>query len=537
MPFVPDDEVAPPQTGGGGFVPDNPPMPPKMGPGAPPPTYWQRFKQAAMPEAPSEAVLNMASAFPATAAGGYMGLAQALGGGGKEGSGADVSQAVQSALTFQPRKPMGQAISTVAGVPGELLGRAGEWAGSGTANVTGSPALGAGANAALQVAPMLIPGGLRRAGTAIKERQAGLAAERMFSDTEPAPKAVGPDPAAIERARESGLRLTPSEGGGGFITRNLETFSGEPALAKSVARANEPIVEKMISKDIPGTLGEITPDSLARARQMANQGYEAARNSGNMIADSILQNSLERSVAEFQARANAFPKNPELRAQAEAAKRVVEGIGDSPVMSADATVSLINSLRKQARAAYAGGSDLDKQLAPVRRDTADALEAQIERHLKQTKQSPEIISNFQAARTVLAKAHEAERASASGTINPQYYGRKYQNRGGGLTGEAQKVGQAAVEFPRSMANPRNVGNPTGPTATDVVMSAAANSLMPGKGSLGLDLLSLGGRPAIRALLASRLGQSMIGQPVVSPALTYGTLPAVAQESAEEAAKR
>lgn len=521
--------------GGDGGV--NPMMPPNMGPRQPP-GMLEGFR----PEGPGEAVLNMASAFPATVAGGYAGLAGAALP-GKQGQGADWAAAVQNALTYQPRSKLGQGISTVAGVPGEMIAKGADWAGGGVANAFGptvGPALGAGANAALQVAPMLIPRGISKAGAAIAKRKEDLAGNQMFSDTEPAPKAVGPDPAAIARARESGIRLTPSEGGGGFITRNLETFSGEPALAKSVARANEPIVEKMISKDIPGTLGEITPDSLARARQMANQGYEAARQSGTMIADAKLAYSLERAVAEFRARRNAFPDNPEMQAQAAAAERVIQGLDgsglESKVMSADATVSIINRYREQANDLFAGNAR-DKSMARLYRETAEALEAQIERHLVQTKQPKEIIDNFRKSRTVLAKAHEAQRASASGTINPQYYGRKYQNRGGGLTGEAQKVGQAAVEFPRSMSNPRNVGNPTGPTATDAVMSAVANSVMPGKGSMGWDLVSLGARPAIRALLASRAGQAMIGQPVVSPALTYGTLPAVAQESAEEAAKR
>lgn len=439
-------------------------------------------------------------------------------------SGPQIEKAVGGALTYEPTSELGKKTAYALNSPGRWLGQFADWAGRKSEEKSGSPLIGEMARKSIEIAPY----GLGRAPGRVPGA-AAAAGEAMFDVNKPAPRMTGPDPAVLERARSAGLKLTPSEAGGGMISRGLESFAGEPALSKSIAKANEPVAEGMIAKDLPGTAGEITPDSLALARQHAYSAYQAARESGNMIADRTLTGALDKAVDKFRQQAESFPDNPMVQQQFKAAEAAVKGL-DGPVMSADATVSLINNLRERARNAYSGGT-MEVELAPVYKEVANALEGQIERHLVRTKQAPEIIDNFRQARTVLAKSAEAEEASKSGTLNPQYYARKFQGRGNsGMTGGARDLGEAAANFPRSLRNPRFVGNPHGPTMMDAISAAALHSLAPGLGSIAADIATLGARPAIRAGLASAPGQAMIGAPL-SPAAVGALYPAALQAEA------
>lgn len=289
-----------------GFAPDrlNPMMPPNMGPKPPAPTMLQRFGQAAMPEGPGESVLNMASSFPATAAGGYAGMAGALLP-GPEGQGRDWSQAVQNMLTYQPRKPSGENIAKVLGLPGEGLAWVGNKFGEPIASGSESPALGAAANAAMQVGPsLLLPVGVKKARAAMQEAKAGRAAEAMFDESQPAPVMEGPG-YFEQKARDLMQRaIKPT-------ARDLNTGRADRAITTALEQGVNPTRGNMeaVSKQI-----DILDKQLDAA--IAESGATVQGHRGPLVEMAALIKDLKRQVnpnadvhAAYKA-LNEFVNNP-----------------------------------------------------------------------------------------------------------------------------------------------------------------------------------------------------------------------------------
>lgn len=118
-----------------------------------------------------EAALKVGSGLVGSAAGGVAGLARGAGAGaaalaGGEGlagarqafsnEAADTIQGVGEALTYQPQTQGGKDAAAVVEAPFKLLAKGADVAGAKTAELTGSPALGAAVNTAIQSAPALL---------------------------------------------------------------------------------------------------------------------------------------------------------------------------------------------------------------------------------------------------------------------------------------------------------------------------------------------------------------------------------------------
>src|SRR5690606_6590914 len=67
-----------------------------------------------------------------------------------------VVERVQGALSYQPRTQVGQGMTGAVAYPFEKLAQGADVIGGGVARVTGSPALGATVNTAIQAAPALL---------------------------------------------------------------------------------------------------------------------------------------------------------------------------------------------------------------------------------------------------------------------------------------------------------------------------------------------------------------------------------------------
>lgn len=108
---------------------------------------------------------------------GYAGIAGAVLPGPK-GQGADWAERTQRALTYQPKTQMGQALTDFLSYPFEQFAKGADWVGGKVTDVTGSPALGATANTAINAAPMLLAhkGGKDRTPAAAPEIDAAAAA-------------------------------------------------------------------------------------------------------------------------------------------------------------------------------------------------------------------------------------------------------------------------------------------------------------------------------------------------------------------------
>lgn len=107
-----------------------------------------------------EAALKVGTGLVGSAAGGLAGIGQGVknlvSGDPTNMSAADRVEQVSGALTYQPRTQGGKDAAAVVEAPFKLLAAGADWAGGKTAEVTGSPALGAAVNTAIQSAPGLL---------------------------------------------------------------------------------------------------------------------------------------------------------------------------------------------------------------------------------------------------------------------------------------------------------------------------------------------------------------------------------------------
>jgi hypothetical protein len=216
--------------------------------------------------------------------------------------GADAVRATQDLLTYQPRTKVGEAVTKVASYPFEKLAQGADWAGGKAADVTGSPAVGAGVNTLIQLAPALLA---KRGGAPVSTANASTigsssaeAAARGFAssnnihfDSLPDPVKqnlieIAKDPAqlkqldaqAVEReARLTALGLPASRG---TITRDLGQITSEENLSRSDAGAplrNISAEQDRILHDHLDALRKATGGAAETPQQLGNSVQGAAR--------------------------------------------------------------------------------------------------------------------------------------------------------------------------------------------------------------------------------------------------------------------
>jgi hypothetical protein len=165
-------------------------------------------------EAVGEPALKMASGALGAAAGGVAGVARGIGAGAAslaQGEGVEKArqaftneatstiEGVEQAVTREPRTKVGKATSKVAEYPFQLLSKGADIAGRKTAEATGSPALGATVNTALQFAPALVGKALTR----------GAPVEGVSGEGAP----PGPPAGSTDLSASGAPRTAPSEVG------------------------------------------------------------------------------------------------------------------------------------------------------------------------------------------------------------------------------------------------------------------------------------------------------------------------------------
>src|SRR6185437_3051374 len=124
---------------------------------------------------------------------------------------ADVVRSVQQGMTYQPQTQGGQNLSGAIGYLPQKFAQGADWAGGKTADLTGSPALGAAVNTAIQASPMLL--GMKLPAGAPKIAPA-----------------VAPE---VADATAAGLRLTPEQAGAGLVPRAVQSLAGSAKLERS----------------------------------------------------------------------------------------------------------------------------------------------------------------------------------------------------------------------------------------------------------------------------------------------------------------
>jgi len=439
-----------------------------------------------------------------------------------------VQEDTERALTYQPRSQAGREIIANVERPLQKLAEVGESAGAKVAEKTGSPALGAAANTAIQAAPGLIP----EVPKALK-RVAEPAAEAALTRVRPVAERIAqageekaavraaeeaPKQAKIAQARSIGLKLPPSEAGGpsGKI---LEGAGGKDQTEMSLSRANSKVINRTAAREIGlSDRQAMTEANIERQKQKAFQAYDQVKKAGKVEFDDTYRQELA-AVRERTAQAEKdFPEDTNELIDKEIKKF------DRPSADASSMLEKIKSLRDRA-ARNMKSPDAEKfELGLAQKKIATAMENQIERQVGAT--NPDLIKNFRAARVQLAKIYNVEDAlGPNGNLSAAVLARQLK-RGVPLSGGLKTIAETYQEFPRVMRYVDNLGGHAPFSALDYLVGGVEAAAQPHKAAAIVGALA--GRPIARGIIKSEAYQGRAIRPrEVTPSVISRTARKVA----------
>jgi hypothetical protein len=333
------------------------------------------------------------------------GLARGVGAGaaaltGGEGLGAardaftteasDTIKAVGEAGTYQPRTQYGKLESSLVEAPFKLLAKGANVAGEKTAEVTGSPALGAAVNTAIQSAPALVGAKIGR----------------------------------VAGAGEGGAEAAASRGAAGAEAR-AKAYAGNLGLNWTDLAA--PLKENLtrIAKE-SGNLEKLNPEAVKRQALLQSQRIPIATTRGKLTRDPVelRREAVASTTAEGQPiRDVDIAANRDLQANLEVLRGKVAGkrgglqdpaaegatgasIREPTKAQADVGASVQGELRGKAKASKAAYDALYKKA----RETDPETKASIEPVSKMLAENPEI-QHLGWVQGWLAKAARAKQAA------------------------------------------------------------------------------------------------------------------------------
>jgi hypothetical protein len=455
-----------------------------------------------------ETLAHLGSGIVTGPASGYAGMATMLGNklGLTDADPADVVRNVQS-HTFEPRSVGGQALTNAVTYPfrkyGEFAEGTGDLARRGVQALGGSVEQAAGAGTAVNTGIQGIPMAL------------GLRYGSRPAVTK-APRAPAPE---VQAAANAGLKLTPRMAGGP-AGKVAESLANSAKLERSVSLKNAEVVDSGVLQQIglpPGT--QVTRANLAAAKTPYNNVYRQVAQLPDVTPDGTFLQQVQaipdRSGMGVRMPGNIAQLKTEYLAQAK-----------NP-QSMQAVLDEVRQLRKEASASGRGPYDPAKVAeGAAKRKIADALEAQIDRHIKATPNvSPDLFPRYKEAQRQLAVIDSATRAVKGGHIDARLLS-KQQERGVPLSGPMKEYASAFDNFDRALQNPSRLRN-TGPfDAFDAVIGTGAAFTHPAV------LAGILGRPVVRGALASDLYQksALAGSSGFSIPYSVGVLPPAVEQA-------
>lgn len=434
----------------------------------------------------------MASGMAGQALGGLAGLATKRLGGDLDKA-VDVSQRVSSALTYEPRTGAGKTLLKVAELPSIPIHWLAEKVGDKGAEH--SPELATAGKVGVEAIPLLLGG------------RAAVTPKRPLSSAQQ----------KVADARDAGFKMTPEEMDAGVVPRTLAGLGGEPRLARSMSNKNAEVALKGAKEEL-GIRPDATLDldTLKSIRKQEGLAYDAARNAGPITMDAAYLAEVEGLTTRYKKMVQDFPEladpvldkyirmlkreDPAVAAAEAQGIKLPQDAKTRQPFDANAGIELIGNLREAADKAFLAK---DTGTAKILRGSAEAVENLIGRQLEASGRA-DILPAFQNARKRIAKTYAVEDALlGDDVVNMRRLGEQVRDNDP-LTGKLKEAGNYARNFDRSSQKPNSMA--TGATLHDMAL-AIANGIRSGGGSMLLDLATLGTRPAVRAILESRLGQA------------------------------
>jgi hypothetical protein len=379
---------------------------------------------------------------------------------GPQNQSTDWQEGIQNMFTYRPRTQAGQEASQAVAMPFEMLAKGADAVGQGAADVTGSAAVGAGVNTAIQMAPALL---FRGGG---KKAPAGA----------PAAARSGKHP-AVAQAEAEGFVLQPSQvvGGkkvGSLTKRIAERGGGKADLPAEASIRNQKRVVEMTAEDIGLKKGEdITPAAIEDLRTKANAKYDA----------------LQKVKAELDPDVDYFHALHEVR---EGSRSAVKGGGPDPRInklinqyqvtrgkfSVANVMEEVRRLRFDSKKNMAADAPETARLGEAQRQISTIMEDLIERQLGPT--HGKAVQEWRGARQQLAKIHLVEDALKGTEIDATVFA-KALNRGDPLTGNLKKLGEIASNFPQVLQTGARLGSKAGIGLMDLALSVPTLGLWAG----------------------------------------------------------
>lgn len=409
----------------------------------------------AQAKAPFDAATSLITGAVAAPVAGIAGLAQ----GAKNlvspgmSAGERVNQ-VQGALTFQPRTEAGQTLVEVASFPFQKLAQGADYVGGAVAEASGSPALGAGVNTAIQAAPMVLSK-LAKAPSQRMLAKAETKAADLMSINSVRDK-------TINDARALDYKFPPTEVRDTYGAARIESMGGKAAIGQQMNRHNQFVTDRIAREEAGLRQNQpLSLDTLKEARERLARPYRE------------LEAVSPGAAADFKALQEARRLSKE---QWEFFHR-----------------SLDPAVKAKAKAFDAEASRLETRLEQLAENSGQ----------------PGLVQDVRAARTALAKNYDVERALnlGDGHADARIWGRMLDHEKP-LTGKLAVAARAAEAMGRFMKSAESTPTP-GVSKLEWPVSMAMGA--GGYATLGPGGAVLGAAPFIAPPVARRLAMSNIMQ--------------------------
>jgi hypothetical protein len=303
---------------------------------------------------------------------------------------------------------------------------------------------------------------------------------------------------AVERAREAGYVIPPSQAKADLTNRLMEGIAGKATTAQNASAKNQEVTHKLVAKSLGLPEDEvILPEVLKDIRKTAGEAYAKLENIGTITPGKEYLESLNKIAGKAMKAQEGFPNAPE---------SPIIGLVDSlksKSFDASAAIAKIEDLRNTADKAFASG---DKTLGRAAKDASNLLENTIEKHLE-TSKATDLLKDFRDARQLIAKSYSVEKAlnPASGTVDARQLAAQLK-RGKPLSDELKTVALFAGQFPKAAQVTEKMGSLPQISPVDMFAGGLASLLTSPAAMAGV-----AARPALRAAALSEPIQNRLVQ--------------------------
>jgi hypothetical protein len=304
----------------------------------------------------------------------------------------------------------------------------------------------------------------------------------------------------IEKARDLGYVVPPTQANSTLLNKALEGISGKISTAQNASAKNQQVTNSLASKALglpEDTI--ISPEILKNIRNIAGQAYENIKLSGTVKTSPKFIQALD-NIAPYKDAVQAAKDFPD-----ETSVAIINVVNSlkRPNFDVSSAVSKINMLRNDADVAYRNGNSA---LGKTNKDASQVIENTIENHLANTKQT-ELLDKFREARQLIAKTYSVEKAlnPATGTINATNLAAQLK-KGKPLSSELKDIAEFNLQFPKATQTREAIGSLPQISPLDF-----ATGIIAGANTGGAGAASMLARPIARSLALSPYVQNRLVQ--------------------------